>query len=162
MTALFLGIWIWAIAEETQSSSSGEKPLPARPVRVRERFQPRPRVSMSDPNAPLPRPAVQQPRRAANPFEALEARHQETIAELTAILKLAQEENAVKTAEAVQKLIDKQNAEYKQNLSRLQQRQAELQRRLEQRLRERRPTAAESSGSAQENEQKEKTERPNP
>lgn len=139
MAVLLLGFGIWVTAAETEPASSDQKPLPARPIRLRERLQPRTRVSMSDPNAPTSRPAVQEQMPSnPNPLAALETRHQEWIAELTSILKLAQEENAVKTAEAVQKLIDKHNAEYKQNLERLQQRQAEMQRRIEQRLRERR------------------------
>jgi hypothetical protein len=80
---------------------------------------------------------------------ALEARHQELTAELTTILNLAREENAVKTAEAVQKLIDKQNAEYQKNLKLLQERQAEMQRRLQQRLKEREQRAGAAASSEQ-------------
>jgi hypothetical protein len=79
----------------------------------------------------------------------LEARHQELTAELTTILNLAREENAVKTAEAVQKLIDKQNAEYQKNLKLLQERQAEMQRRLQQRLKEREQRASAAASSEQ-------------
>jgi len=162
ITALLLGLGIWVTAAETETASSDnkqqvEKQLPTRPIRLRERLQPRTRVSRSDPNAPIPRPfAREQMQPGTTPLAALETRHQELIAELTSILKLAQEENASKTAEAVQKLIDKHNAEYKQNLELLQQRRAEMQRRIEQRLRERRQqTNADSSTQTQSAEQKE-------
>ncbi|MEJ5258795.1 MAG: hypothetical protein WHS88_01240 [Anaerohalosphaeraceae bacterium] len=145
LSILLFGLGIWALAAETETPSSSEGQRPARPIRLREPIQPRPRVSMSDPNAPIPRPTIRERVQAdAAPLAAIEARHQELIAELTAVLKLAQEENALKTAEAVQKLIDKHNAEYKRNLELIQQRRAEIQRRAEQRIRER-----ESSRSAE-------------
>lgn len=45
--------------------------------------------------------------------------HQESLGELKAIKKIAEEENAPKTAEAIQKLIDKKDGEFKQELERL-------------------------------------------
>ncbi len=157
ISVLLFGLGIWTLAAETETPSSAEGQRPARPIRLREPIQPRPRVSMSDPNAPIPRPVIRERVQTdAAPLAAFEARHQELIGELTAVLKLAQEENAVKTAEAVQKLIDKHNAEYKQNLELMQQRRAEMQRRIEQRLRERRQqTNADSSAQTQSTESKE-------
>lgn len=138
VVAFSLGLVIWVGAAEITEPVREPSPLPARQMRPRERLMPRTRVSRSDPNAPLRRPQVQESMQpGTDPFLLLEARHQELTAELTAILKIAQEENAVKTAEALQKLIDKRQEEYKQNLERMQQRRAEMQRRIEQRLRER-------------------------
>ena len=45
--------------------------------------------------------------------------HQAEVGKLTAILKIAEEENATRTAEAIQKLIDQKNAEYKETLASL-------------------------------------------
>ncbi len=144
---LMVGLAVWVLAAETTGPSREQSLLPARPMRARGRLEPRARVSMSDPNAPIPRASVREllpP--GTDPLLALGVRHQEMTNELAAILKLAQEENAVKTAEALQKLIDKRNAEYKQNLELMQQRRAEMQRRIEQRLRERERSAAVPSG----------------
>jgi len=144
-----LGVWVWAA--ESGDDSTAPAPKAVRPVRGRERLPLPRRVSMSEPNAPAPRASQrvlgQEGRR--DPMAALEARHQELTAELTTILNLAREENAVKTAEAIQKLIDKQNAEYQKNLKLLQERQAEMQRRLQQRLKEREQRAGAAASSEQ-------------
>ncbi len=47
--------------------------------------------------------------------------HQAALQELKDIKKLAEEEGATKTAEAIQKLIDKKDAEYKQEIQRFEQ-----------------------------------------
>lgn len=44
--------------------------------------------------------------------------HQKAIAELVAIKEIAEEEGATRTVEALQKMIDKKNAEYKKNAER--------------------------------------------
>lgn len=145
-----LGVLAWA-AESGDDSTS---PVPAkkavRPGRGRERLPLPKRVSMSEPNAPGSRASQRMLRQEGrDPMAALEASHQKLTAELTSILNLAREENAVKTAEAVQKLIDKQNAEYQKNLKLLQERQAEMERRLQQRLKEREQRAGAASSSGQ-------------
>jgi hypothetical protein len=62
--------------------------------------------------------------------------HRAKIQELLDIKKIAEEENATKTADAIQKLIDKKNAEYQKNVDQVEQirqeRAARLQRRGEQ------------------------------
>lgn len=45
--------------------------------------------------------------------------HQAAVKELEDIKKLAEEEGATKTAEALQKMIDKKNDEFKQNMDRM-------------------------------------------
>jgi len=146
-----LGVLVWAAESGDDSTTPAPAPKAVRPVRSRERLPLPRRVSMSEPNSPAPRASQrvlgQEGRR--DPRAALEARHQELTAELTTILNLAREENAVKTAEAIQKLIDKQNAEYQKNLKLLQERQAEMQRRLQQRLKEREQRASAAASSEQ-------------
>lgn len=62
--------------------------------------------------------------------------HRAQIQELLDIKKIAEEENATRTAEAIQKLIDKKNAEYQKNIEQVErlrrERAARLQRRSEQ------------------------------
>lgn len=155
-----LGVLVWAAESGDDSTATGPAKKAVRPARSRERLQPPRRVSMSDPNAPVPHASQRvMGQEGRDPAAALEARHQELTVELTAILNLAREENAVKTVEAVQKLIDKQNAEYQKNLKLLQERQAEMQRRLQQRLKEReqRASAVASSGQSTTVKEKEKT-----
>lgn len=51
--------------------------------------------------------------------------HQAEVSKLTAIKKIAEEENAARTVEAIQKLIDQKNAEYKESLASLSTQRAE-------------------------------------
>ncbi|HRU14956.1 MAG TPA: hypothetical protein P5017_04475 [Anaerohalosphaeraceae bacterium] len=145
-----LGVLVWAAESGDDSTTPAPAPKAVRPVRSRERLPLPRRVSMSEPNSPAPRASQRVlGQEGRDPMAALEARHQELTAELTTILNLAREENAVKTAEAIQKLIDKQNAEYQKNLKLLQERQAEMQRRLQQRLKEREQRASAAASSEQ-------------
>lgn len=68
--------------------------------------------------------------------EAVERRsqmHQQMIKELEAIKAIAQSENATKTVEAIQKLIDSRNAEFKKQTEEMEKRRAEMMERMEQR-----------------------------
>jgi hypothetical protein len=116
------------------------KPLPA-PVRQRrmgEQPRPRARVSMTDPNAPVAtgRLEVQDPsrRQPQDPFLVMEKNHRELIGQLTEIKKMAEEEGASKTAQAVQALIDMRNEEHRKTVEEMQNRRMEMQRRIQERI----------------------------
>lgn len=97
------------------------------------------------------RPArMQAPTRAVRPTETpnLEERfneqrasqanaHQQAINELAAIKKLAEGENATKTAAAIQAMIDKKNEEFKKTTEQLDRQRQERVQQLQQRMRER-------------------------
>ena len=63
--------------------------------------------------------------------------HRTALKELEDIKKIAEEEGATKTAEAIQALIDKKDADYKQNIEKFEKARAERAARVEQRLKER-------------------------
>ncbi len=64
-------------------------------------------------------------------------KHREALKELEDIKKIAEEEGATKTAEAIQALIDKKDADYKQNIEKAEKARAERAERVEQRLKDR-------------------------
>ncbi|MHC5122750.1 MAG: hypothetical protein ACYSOR_00940 [Planctomycetota bacterium] len=68
--------------------------------------------------------------------EMLEKRgaiHKEAVAELEAIKKIAEEEGAKRTVEALQMMIDKKNAEFKQRMEQFETQRRERSKQLEQR-----------------------------
>ena len=68
--------------------------------------------------------------------EMLEKRgaiHKEAVAELEAIKKIAEDEGAKRTVEALQKMIDKKNAEFKQRMEQFETQRRERAKQLEQR-----------------------------
>ncbi len=62
-----------------------------------------------------------------------EEEHKKGIAELEEIRKIAESEKATKTVEALQKMIDKKNADFKKNVEEAEKKRAEMQQRIEQR-----------------------------
>lgn len=67
--------------------------------------------------------------------------HIELINELTEIKKLAEEEGAEKTAEAIQKLIDKRNEEHRRQVQEMHRRRLDLQKRIQERMKTRQERA---------------------
>jgi hypothetical protein len=63
--------------------------------------------------------------------------HAEAMKELVDLKKLAEEENATKTAEAIQAMIDKKDAEYKKSVEQFERQRRERTEQLQQRLNER-------------------------
>lgn len=63
--------------------------------------------------------------------------HAEVIKELTDLKKLAEEENATKTAAAIQAMIDKKNDEYKKSVEQFERQRRERAEQLQKRLSER-------------------------
>jgi hypothetical protein len=61
-----------------------------------------------------------------------EAEHQKGIAELEEIKKIAASEKATKTVEALQKMIDKRNADFKKSVEEAEKKRAEMQERIKQ------------------------------
>ena len=66
-------------------------------------------------------------------LEKRRANHKKTLAGLEEIKKIAEEENATRTAEALGKMIDKKNAEFKQSMEQFEGRRRERSRQLQQR-----------------------------
>ena len=111
-----------------------------------------------------PEGAQVSPRRRGDPRnrqqayqEMLEKRgaiHKEAVAELEAIKKIAEEEGAKRTVEALQMMIDKKNAEFKQRMEQFETQRRERSKQLEQRTggrpqRNRPPGPAESKMPAE-------------
>jgi hypothetical protein len=65
------------------------------------------------------------------------AAHQQVIDELLAIKKLAEEENAPKTAAAIQAIIDKKNEEYKKGIEQMERQRRQRTEQIQQRMSER-------------------------
>lgn len=146
VTFLICGLWLQA---EEQQAEPKSQAIPARRPRMGQPARPRARVSMTDPNTQDRYPsrtgrlAMQEPsgRQAESPFLMQEKNHQELIGQLTEIKKMAEEEGASKTAQAIQQLIDKRNEEFKKNAEAIQKRQLEMQQRIQERMNRRgRPT----------------------
>lgn len=76
------------------------------------------------------------------------AKHKEALAELETIKKIAEEEGAPRTVEAIQKMIDTKDNEFKQKLEQFERQRTTRLEQLQQRLTERRarrnPVATES------------------
>ena len=62
------------------------------------------------------------------------ASHKQAVAELEAIKKIAEEEDATRTTEALQKMIDKKNADFKQSMERFESQRSERLKQLQQRM----------------------------
>ena len=62
------------------------------------------------------------------------ASHKQAVAELEAIKKIAEEEGATRTTEALQKMIDKKNADFKQSMERFESQRSERLKQLQQRM----------------------------
>ncbi len=59
--------------------------------------------------------------------------HKQALAELEGIKKIAEEENATRTVEALQKMIDKKDAEFKQKMEQFERQRRERSKRVQQR-----------------------------
>jgi len=74
------------------------------------------------------------------------ANHKQALAELEEIKKIAKEEGATRTAEAIQKMIDKKDAEFKQKMEQFEQQRRERSKRVQQRTEK--PTRKEAAETA--------------
>ena len=113
-----------AIAAEQQGTSESA------PSDVK--VPPRTRRPVDSRRPTLPPEQMEALRSRSLPMPGL-AGHQQIIRELEEIKKVAQEENAVKTAEAIQNLIDKKNAEYKRMAAQQEKMRQQMQKRFEER-----------------------------
>ncbi len=73
--------------------------------------------------------------------------HQELIRELTEIKKIAEEEGAEKTSEALQKLIDQRNETHRQRMLETQRRRLEAQKRIQERMKAREQKGSGETGA---------------
>lgn len=129
---LTCGLWVWA-AEETQNTEEQKsKPAPMRAPRVRQPV--------------IPNAAGQPDARARGRMVSEEMSHQELIKELLDIKKIADEEGATKTSEAIQKMIEKRNEEYQKNMAEMLKRREQIQKQIEERMKARQQRAGRTPG----------------
>lgn len=108
-------------ADEQKSAGSGQPPKMQMP--------PRQEMGRRDmPNMEERLKEIQAGRAAA---------HQQGIDELVALKKLAEEENATKTAAAIQAMIDKKNEEYKKGVEQMERQRRQRTEQIQQRMSER-------------------------
>ena len=137
---LACGLWGWAAEEKQEPEKPSETETGLQP-RMLEPPTPRTRGASGDSSRP---PAMDRPvpvRRTENRGRARmlapEAAHQELIQELMEIKKLAEEEGATKTVEAIETLIKKRQDQYSQTIQEAQKRRLEMQRRIQERMKQR-------------------------
>lgn len=118
VVVLALAAVVWAAAEETKPAAEGQKA--ARPAPVR------PTMPMRD-GMRGPGPNMMGPGGMQQGFEAMmkqrQGEHAKSVGELEEIKKIAESENATKTVEALQKMIDKKNEAFKKSIEEIEKRQ---------------------------------------
>lgn len=127
---------LWAADDAAQTKPEGvqkqarpDRPGPdGMPHQMRERGMPGGPGMGRDPNAMR--------QMAQDAIERRKQEHQATIKELEEIKKIAESENATKTAEAIQKMIDAKDAAFKKQLAEVEKRRAEMEERRNQRKQE--------------------------
>ncbi len=120
---------LWAEDDASQTSGDGQqqvKPEKPRSAQMRERGMMG--RGGRDPNA------MQQ--MVQDGIERRKQEHQAVMKELEAIKKIAESENATKTAEAIQKMIDAKDAAFKKQVAEVEKRRAEMMERRNQRTQE--------------------------
>ena len=111
------------MAEASDGKEAGQK---ADVSASKQRQKGAPRVSASRQGDPRNRQQAYK-----EMLEKRKANHKKTLAELEEIKKIAEEENATRTAEALGKMIDKKNAEFKQSMEQFEGRRRERSRQLQ-------------------------------
>lgn len=152
LLVVFLACGLLVYAAESQPDTANQKPKVVRPPRPRVQDQTAPGTGegMTEPPVPQRIPGgLVRPDSSMSPQEGYrgqvmsqEMLHMELIKELTEIKKIADEEGAVKTSEAIQKLIDKRNLEYRQSIQAREKRRLEMQKRIEERMKARQQRTA--------------------
>lgn len=150
MCASLIAVTMVAFAADTSDSEVPEsgirrpaqpaRPLPGRPATGDAPGQQRSRPAADDaedgPRGPVI-PAGREDALRAAMARRMEV-HRQEVGKLEAILKIAKEEKAERTAEALQELIDEKNNEVRQQVEQAERRRLEMQERLADRLAERR------------------------
>ena len=146
LLVLFLacGLLAWAAKEEQESNDRKPEVIKAPNEDMPERSVQR-RGPFEDPSMLRRRPeGIERPVPQGNREEVYRERmrnqemaHKELVDELIEIKKIAEEEGASKTAEAIQKMIDKREQQYKLRIEEAQRRRLEMQKRIQERMKER-------------------------
>ena len=141
---LACGLWVWAAEEEQESNDRKPKVMKApdedmkgRPVPGRGRFSDPSLLRRGPEGRERPVPSKSREELYRERMLSQGMTHKELIEELVEIKKIADEEGASKTAEAIQKLIDKREQQYKQRTEEMQKRRLEMQKRIQERMKER-------------------------
>ena len=116
----------WVMAEASGDKEADRKD--ADPAVSRQRPEGAPRVSPGRRGDPRNRQQAYQ-----EMLEKRGAAHKKAIAELEAIKKIAEDEDAKRTVEALQKMIDKKSAEFKQRMEQFESQRRERSKQLQQR-----------------------------
>lgn len=124
---LAITVSVWA-ADDAADPQKGPGPLPPEEMRQHIRERGMPGMPPRDPNSM--RQMMQ------DSLERRKQEHQAIIKELEDIKKIAESENAAKTAEAIQKLIDSKEAAFKKQAEEVEKRREEMMKRMEQRRKE--------------------------
>ena len=132
---LVLAVCLISTLAMAESSTENEVEQKRRGVGVpvsRQRQEDAPRVSPGRRGAPMDRRQAYQEMRA----KRMDG-HKQALAELEGIKKIAEEEGATRTAEAIQKMIDRKDAEFKQKAEQFERQRRERSKRVQQRTAER-------------------------
>lgn len=116
------------MAEASSDKEAGQKAKKADAPAVRQRQEGGPQLSPGRRSDPTNRQQAYQ-----EMLERRGAQHKEAVAELEAIKKIAEEEGATRTVEALQKMIDKKNDAFKQSMERFESQRRERSKQLQQR-----------------------------
>ncbi|MBM4104047.1 MAG: hypothetical protein FJ263_08345 [Planctomycetes bacterium] len=150
---LTCAVVVWAANEE---QAAKEKKALETPRQVPNRISGTPmRDQMRGRGPGMPGPGGMQ--QAYEEFtKKREEEHKKAVAELEEIRKIAESEKATKTVEALQKMIDKKNADFKKATEESENKRAEMQQRMDQLQKERAAKNAQNPAVKPEGEPKEK------
>ncbi|MHC4782812.1 MAG: hypothetical protein ACYTE0_07130 [Planctomycetota bacterium] len=129
--AIGLVLVVCCVSTLVMAETSGDKEADrkdADPAVSRQRPEGAPRVSPGRRGDPRSRQQAYQ-----EMLEKRGAAHKKAIAELEAIKKIAEDEDAKRTVEALQKMIDKKSAEFKQRMEQFESQRRERSKQLQQR-----------------------------
>lgn len=124
---LAIAIPVWA-ADDAAGPEKGPRQMPPDEMRQHIRERGMPGMPPRDPNSM--RQMMQ------DSLERRKQEHQAMIKELEDIKEIAVSENATKTAEAIQKLIDSKEATFKKQTEEVEKRREEMKKRMEERRKE--------------------------
>ena len=127
LTVCLVSALVMAEVSKEQESEQKRKGADVSASRQRDGSMPG-RVSPSRRGAPADRRQAYHKRLAGQM-----AKHKEALAELEAIKKIAEEEGATRTAEALGKMIDKKDAEFRQKMEQFERQRRERSKRIQQR-----------------------------
>lgn len=165
---LVCGLLVYAGETKPESSDSEPKTIASPKPRVQDPSVSGTGEGMTDPalrrrlpdGIVRPAPSMSPEERYRGQMLSQQQQHEALMKELTEIKKIAEEEGAEKTVEAIQKLIDKRTGEYQQSVQAMQKRRLEMQKRIEERIKAREQRSA--GASAEETSEKQAAEQTQP